>query len=403
VDVCPDNVKFASGTVIITAIIIALTGWSAEAKTWRITNVKQSSAIHLRQLPSSKSKIIGYIPSNAKNLSGGTCRGSWCQIEYNGRKGWVYKKYLAAQKQEAYSNASATSPNKASPNTSKSLSFPAPPKGQDIPLKSSRDGPPIPVYAFPSKQLPISGNLPSATATVKSMGTCVRNWCYVRSGSLVGWIPQTYFASANEDSSKQAVTNSLPEQTTNTDASQENTPEQAAKVASPVLNNTEPTATQIAPQTAIPAEADYGATKLYSLAGLSSSLPLIIRKQPNDDGAVLGSVPHNAKDVEGLHKCIKKWCLVRYHKLIGWVLRRHLADDSLKGTKSYLVTGIGLMDKLEVIDMPANNGDIVGHIPAYATGIVPIGRCDDSWCHVRYLGVAGWVRSKYLTPSKRSL
>jgi SH3-like domain-containing protein len=80
-----------------------------------------------------------------------------------------------------------------------------------------------------------------------------------------------------------------------------------------------------------------------------------------------------------------------------------LADDGLKETNNYQVAGIGLLDKLEVIDSPTNDGGVVGHIPAYATGIVPIGRCDDSWCHVRYLGLAGWVRGKYLTPTKRGL
>jgi SH3-like domain-containing protein len=236
------------------------------------------------------------------------------------------------------------------------------------------------------------------------MGACVRNWCYIRSGALVGWIPQTYFANAIEDGSNQGAATTPPEQTTNTAPSQKNAPEKEAKAEAPVLHNTEPTATQIAPlHSIVPKEIADGATKKYSLAGLPSDLPLVIRKQPDENGTVLGSVPHDAKDVEGLHKCIKKWCLVRHHKLTGWVLRRHLADDSLKGTKRYLVTGIGLMDKLEVKDSPVNDGGVVGHIPAYATGIVPIGRCDGSWCHVRYLGLAGWVRSQYLTPTKRGL
>jgi SH3-like domain-containing protein len=402
--VCPESAKFTTGTIIIATVVFALIGKSAEAKTWRITNVKQSGAIHLRQLPSSKSPIIGYIPANATNLSGGACKGSWCHVKYKGKKGWVYKKYLTAQKKKASSNTLAATPDKTPQNKANPLSFPAPPKGQDIQLKSSRDAPPIPVYAFPSDRLPVSGRLPSATATVQSMGACVRNWCYIRSGTLVGWIPQTYFANASEDSSNQEAADTQLERTVDTASSQKKSPEKEAKVEAPVLHNTEPTATQIAPlRSFIPKEVEYGATKKYSLAGLPNGLPLVIREQPDENGAVLGSVPHDAKDVEGLHKCIKKWCLVRHHKLIGWVLRRHLADDSLKGTKSYLVTGIGLMDKLEVMDSPVTDGGVVGHIPAYATGIVPIGRCDGSWCHVRYLGLAGWVRSQYLTPTKRGL
>jgi SH3-like domain-containing protein len=383
------NTKIAAGTISVASVILVLMTSAADAKTWRVHNVSKSSSVHMRERPNSRSKIIAFVPANATGLTG-SCKGSWCRVKYRGQKGWIYKKYLKAEKAKAPSNASAP-PKKAS----KSPTAKAPPAGQKIPIKRNNDGAPIPVYSFPSERVRAAGRLPADAESVESMGVCIRKWCYIRSGALVGWLPRDRFA--NEAGKSQE-----PLQTAEKAPANKSEPSKETKVETPAFNNTEHTATQILPlRPTFPQRIASGAKKKYSLAGLSHGVPLTIRRQPDDNSAVVSSIPPNAKDVEGLQKCIKKWCLIQYHEVTGWVLRRHLADDSLKGTKSYLVTGVGLMEKLEVKDSPDRNGGVVGYIPAYATGIVPIGRCGKSWCHVRYLGLAGWVSSKYLTPEKR--
>ncbi|MEJ2228893.1 MAG: SH3 domain-containing protein [Alphaproteobacteria bacterium] len=397
------NANIATRTVSIVSAILILVSSAASAKTWRVHNVGKSSTVHMRELPNSHSKIIAYVPANATGLSGKSCKGHWCQVVYKGHKGWIYKKYLTADKAKAPSSNTA-----AHKKTSKSLTATPLPEGQEIPIKSNSNGAPIPVYAFPSDRLPVAGRLSANTTSVQSMGACIRTWCYIRSGSLVGWLPQDRFAKegANAESPKQSAESQKPEQAAEKAAEKpqvtNSLPLTEAKEEAPAFNNTEHTATQITPlPSAIPKAIESGTTKKYSLAGLSRGAPLTIRQQPSDISAVVGSIPPNAKDVEGLHKCVKKWCLIRHRRVSGWVHRRHLADDSLKGTKSYLVTGVGLMGKLEVWDSPDKNGGVVGHIPAYATGIVPIGSCSKTWCHVRYLGLAGWVNSKYLMATKR--
>lgn len=55
-----------------------------------------TSAVNMRSAPKKGAGVLGVVPAgtNVKVLS---CDG-WCQISYNGRKGWVYKSFLAAGK-----------------------------------------------------------------------------------------------------------------------------------------------------------------------------------------------------------------------------------------------------------------------------------------------------------------
>jgi uncharacterized protein YraI len=80
------------------------------------------------------------------------------------------------------------------------------------------------------------------------------------------------------------------------------------------------------------------------------------------------------------------------------VLRRHLADESAESSQTFQVSGVALWSALDVLEYPGQDATVVGRIPAYATGIVPIGGCDKTWCQVRYLGIAGWVSGQYLAP-----
>jgi SH3-like domain-containing protein len=382
----------ASVTPLLAIAMHAATPASAAAREiWRITDLAPTARIHLRQQPNNRSKIVTYIPGDARGLVGGPCSGDWCQVEYDGFKGWLFARYLAPDNAPRRNAAAPASPNVQVPNVQV-------PNVQVLMTKkllqlAKRGGTPLAVYAFPNEQLPIAGSLPADVEVVQGLGSCIKGFCYMRSGELVGWLKLEAFA-ADELAKDENTAN-----TTNT----------AAIVVSPspveakALNKTEPTSTQVAVQGAAAALQPLGdaGNKSYTLAGLGGQSALAMRESPDGTSRILGWIPSAATNVEGLHKCVEKWCLVRHGTVSGWVARRHLADASVESSQTFQAKGLELWGSVNVYDYPNAAANVIGKIPSYATGIVPIGGCDDEWCHVRYLGIAGWVSGQYIEPQAR--
>jgi len=82
---------------------------------WAVTGVKSNDALNMRIAPSSDSEAILRIPYNARRLKNHGCpndvtfeqwkrmtkaqrdfaaRSRWCQVEFQGRKGWVAGRFL---------------------------------------------------------------------------------------------------------------------------------------------------------------------------------------------------------------------------------------------------------------------------------------------------------------------
>ncbi|WP_078680572.1 SH3 domain-containing protein [Bartonella sp. AR 15-3] len=64
-----------------------------------ITPADATNAIVIKNLnfrigPSTQHPLLGWIPVN-QAVSIRTCRGNWCQIDYNSRTGWVSSRYLS--------------------------------------------------------------------------------------------------------------------------------------------------------------------------------------------------------------------------------------------------------------------------------------------------------------------
>jgi SH3-like domain-containing protein len=359
--------------------------WVGRAETYRINNVDHATRIHMRQSASNQSKVIAYIPPQSELNGTGKCDARWCEVTFKGHTGWVFRKYLTEVKGVEQRQAQADRPVAALPKPDETPKA-VPPDLQDTILKLIfTNGQPIPVYAYPGDHLPESGRIAPDTEKVEDLGTCTRSFCYVRAGSLVGWIREEAIA---KDHSSGAT-------------SQETAPKDQTAAITPALNNTVPTATTATGQPGSLEPPGSVETKTYTLAGLSDDGGLAVRDGPADSAAILGWIPGNASSVEGLRKCVMKWCLVRYEGLTGWVARRHLADENTAANKRYQVNGVALWGALDVVDYPGPEAEVVGHIPSYATGIVPIGNCDNNWCHIRYLGIAGWVAGKYLAQQGR--
>ncbi len=101
--------------VLVTAASV-LAQTVADAPTlWAVTGVRSNDALNLRVAPNADARRIARIPFNARGLKNYGCpnhvtfeqwkrmteaqkdraaRSRWCQIEYNGKKGWVAGRFL---------------------------------------------------------------------------------------------------------------------------------------------------------------------------------------------------------------------------------------------------------------------------------------------------------------------
>ncbi len=111
-----------------------------------------------------------------------------------------------------------------------------------------------------------------------------------------------------------------------------------------------------------------------------------------------GTVWAGAGEIEDLKHCVRQWCLIKYNGASGYVQGRFLARTSGIGKQRYGIGGSFRGEAITVFDFPGRDAGVAGEIPFYASGIVPIGDCGPDWCHIRYLGLVGWVKTPGLVP-----
>jgi uncharacterized protein YraI len=81
-------------TIFIAAMATAVLATPVSAATVAAATIP----LNIRSGPGPQYSIIGAIPQNGQTVIVGCIRGSlWCQVSYNGRQGWAYAQYLAAQ------------------------------------------------------------------------------------------------------------------------------------------------------------------------------------------------------------------------------------------------------------------------------------------------------------------
>jgi SH3-like domain-containing protein len=407
----PMTGRFGRASLKSLALCIAATPFlslpqAAEAETWRVTGLAPDARLHVREEADADSEVLGYVPGNARGLRSRLCAGSWCEITYGSLRGWVYKPYLA--RDDGPAAAAAAEPAPPSPPAADTDVMNILANARRIVVLATGDRP-FPVYAFPDDRLPVAGLLPPDTREVQGLGSCMRSWCYVRSGGLIGWMNVSLFDV--EATSSPEATAAIAEAAAEPQAAArvETAPTQVAppRAATPApadedkaLNKTETTASNIAiggNVAALPKIITRDSGKTYSLAGLGGASALPIFDKPDANAPILAWIPGDARNIEGLRKCQDRWCLVRWENATGWVARRHLADDAA-ARQLLQVKGLPVWSPLKVYDQPSEDAEEVGSIPSYATGVVPIGTCNQYWCHVRYLGVAGWVTARNLQP-----
>jgi uncharacterized protein YgiM (DUF1202 family) len=101
--------------VVLAAPAVAQTAAVANLGLWAVTGVDSDDALNLRAAPNADSRRIGKIPFNARGLKNYGCpnhvtfdqwkrmtqsqrdraaRSRWCEVEYQGMKGWVAGRFL---------------------------------------------------------------------------------------------------------------------------------------------------------------------------------------------------------------------------------------------------------------------------------------------------------------------
>jgi SH3-like domain-containing protein len=235
------------------------------SKTW-----KTATAAHIRSAPSSRSPVVALTPRNAL-VASANCATAWCAVEYNGKRGWIYKAILVE---------AAAKPARAPVLPERPAAIEA-----SLKLAPAPDDPPAPVA-----------------------------------------------------------------------------PEEVTGVS-------------------------------YSLIGLGAEGFLPIREGPLDSARVLGVLSSSAADIADLKTSVRQWRLIEHNGVKGYVQGRYLARAAEAAPQRYQIEGTG---SLKVFNFGGADAEIVGEIPFYAGGIVPIGECNAEWCHIRYLGLVGFVDKRGL-------
>ncbi len=219
----------------------------------------------------------------------------------------------------------------------------------------------------PSNQSPVIASVPK-DAMLTSFQPCSRGWCAVDYKGFRGWIYDVYIV------------------------------EQPGKAVPPAPPPPQPLAKASLqrPSAAPMATAREGMRTSYRMIiGLGAEESLPIRVGPLDTARVIGALSPAANNIAGLEPCMRQWCLIEHNGARGYVRSRFLGRTEVARSPRYGVDG---EPDLTVFSFAGSDADVVGEIPFYAGGIVPIGDCNGEWCHVRYLGLVGFVDTRRLRP-----
>ena len=68
------------------------------------------------------------------------------------------------------------------------------------------------------------------------------------------------------------------------------------------------------------------------VVGVTGEDVLNVREGPSPKYAIVGTIPQDARGIEGLGECTKGWCHIRYGSIEGWSNARFLAPDEGEDT-----------------------------------------------------------------------
>jgi|GEM_PF-5620156 len=137
---------------------------------------------------------------------------------------------------------------------------------------------------------------------------------------------------------------------------------------------------------------DNGQYRVFNMAGGET---LKMRSRRSRHAHVVGTIPFNARYISEIRGDRRgRWMHLRYKGESGWVRSYDLVPENF-GPTYYKVSGAG-RGGLGIHRRPDSYSPVRGSIPNHASDVVSAGRCEGSWCRVRYHGVHGWVQKHCL-------
>lgn len=375
----PRHVYAVILSAVCAAFISQTYAAAATQKNYRVEKPGTPWSIHMRLGPSHKSKVLAYIAPKTVISAAGSCDAKWCQVSFKNMTGWVFRSYLE-ETDEPLTPVPATQPEGAQPQLEQAVSFRAAPKEPAVSVS---------VQEFPGVGMPVVGTIPGDAGGIENLARCVQQWCRVRYQQLEGWV---LLAELKRDEADGFNAD---------DKTVDETPKSEQAAPAPAITQASLTPAAVVSQARPPAQppsaqAPPGEQIRYNVVGLGASAWLHVRDKPADTARIVNSLPPNAAGIEDMRECVRQWCLIRHGEIKGFVHRRFLARQRQQDSDRYRIDGVAVDESLKVYDFPGSDAQIVGSIPSYASGIVPIGDCSADWCHVRYLGLVGWVTTSNL-------
>ena len=300
-----------------------------------------SGSLNLRQLPSYSAGIIGYIPQYAV-VDVFEYDGGWARIRYSGVTGWVLRSFLTDYNAQPTYNPYPT----ANPGVLQGYAY----------VRTNGGGLNVREYAGTGAH--VLGVVPrNAQVEVYSYGN---SWCYIRYNGLVGYVMTSYLSFAYTPT---------------------------------------PTATPAPVQPALPPVQGYAYVSTNG-GGLN------MREYASTAARVTMVIPRYAR-VE-VYSYGNSWCYIHYNGLAGYVMTSYLSfaytptptatpapvQPALPPVQgyAYVSTNGGGLNMREYASTAAR---VTMVIPRYAR--VEILSYGSTWAWVRYMGVSGYVMTRYLS------
>ncbi len=230
------------------------------------------------------------------------------------------------------------------------------------------------LHSAPASQAPVIASIP-VNAVLTSTQPCAKGWCLVQYKGARGWIYRNFIAETPVNAAPAAAAPAAP------------------MVKAPMHKPAAaPQPAAAAPPVRLPAP-QTGASATYRVIGLQPGESLPVREGPVDNEPMVGSLPSSASGITDLKTCVRQWCLVGHDGIKGYAQSRFLGRERQGPATRYSIAGDG---NVKVFSFRSANADVVGEIPFFASGIVSVGDCNADWCHIRYLGLVGFVETRSL-------
>ena len=232
------------------------------------------------------------------------------------------------------------------------------------------------LHAAPASQSPVVASVP-LNAVLTSSQPCAKGWCLVEYKGIRGWIYKNYVAETPVKAVPAAAVPAKP--------AVKAPLQQPLPVSAPQRAAAPPAARAAEPQSVTSAG--------YRVIGLRPEESLPMREGPLDSDPLVGSLSSSASGITDLRTCVRQWCLIGHDGIKGYARSRFLARERQGPAQRYSIAG---ETNVKVFSYRSADADVVGEIPFYASGIVAVGDCNGDWCHVRYLGLVGFVETRGL-------